>query len=145
MERLPRRANGVVVYVGAHNEEVGGQIACEVGPQGVREILARLAAYEDAGMAPEGVEELKRDWCDLCTIIGECGGIDWVRELARANKEGCVVARGRWDDSGRYAFPSGSTAVRCTECGCALTISEYRLNAWNYCPVCGAKMDGGEA
>ena len=55
------------------------------------------------------------------------------------------VRHGRWDDSGRYTFPSGSTAVRCTNCGCALTESEYRLNNWNYCPVCGAKMDGGTA
>lgn len=52
------------------------------------------------------------------------------------------VVHGRWDDSGRYTFPGGSTAVRCTECGCALTVSEFRLNNWNYCPVCGAKMDG---
>lgn len=55
------------------------------------------------------------------------------------------VVHGRWDDSGRYTFPSGSIAVRCTNCGCALTESEYRLNNWNYCPVCGAKMDGGTA
>ena len=55
------------------------------------------------------------------------------------------VVHGRWDDSGRYTFPSGSTAVRCTNCGCALTVSEYRLNNWNYCPVCGAKMDGGDS
>lgn len=54
------------------------------------------------------------------------------------------VVHGRWDDSGRYTFPSGSTAVRCTNCGCALTESEYHLNNWNYCPVCGAKMDGGQ-
>lgn len=53
------------------------------------------------------------------------------------------VVHGRWDDSGRYMFPGGGTAVRCTECGCALTVSEYRLNNWNYCPNCGAKMDGG--
>lgn len=53
------------------------------------------------------------------------------------------VVHGRWDDSGRYTFPSGSTAVRCTNCGCALTESEYHLNNWNYRPVCGAKMDGG--
>lgn len=52
------------------------------------------------------------------------------------------VVHGQWDDSGRYTFPSGSTAVRCTNCGCALTESEYHLNNWNYCPVCGAKMDG---
>ena len=54
------------------------------------------------------------------------------------------VVHGRWDDSGRYTFPGGSTAVRCTECGCALTVSEFRLNRWNYCPVCGAKMDRSE-
>lgn len=54
------------------------------------------------------------------------------------------VVHGRWDDSGRYTFPSGDTAVRCTNCGCALTESEYHLNNWNYCPVCGAKMDGGQ-
>lgn len=54
------------------------------------------------------------------------------------------VVHGRWDDSGRYTFPSGSTAVRCTNCGCALTESEYHLNNWNYCPVYGAKMDGGD-
>lgn len=55
------------------------------------------------------------------------------------------VVHGHWDDSGRYTFPGGSTAVRCTNCGCALTVSEYRLNNWNYCPVCGAKMDGGDS
>lgn len=51
---------------------------------------------------------------------------------------------GEWDDSGRYRFPGGAIAVRCTECGCALTISEYRLQNWNYCPVCGAKMKGAD-
>lgn len=52
------------------------------------------------------------------------------------------VVHGRWDDSGRYTFTCGGTAVRCTNCGCALTVSEYRLYNWNYCPVCGSKMDG---
>ena len=55
------------------------------------------------------------------------------------------VVHGRWDDTGRYTFPGGATAVRCTECGCALTMSEYYLQNWYYCPVCGAKMDGGGA
>lgn len=56
-----------------------------------------------------------------------------------------TVVHGRWDDSGRYTFPGGSTAVRCTKCGCALTESEYHLQNWNYYPVCGAKMDGGDS
>ena len=56
------------------------------------------------------------------------------------------VRHGRWDDSGRYQFPSGAKAIRCSICGCALNESEYRLFNWNYCPVCGAKMDfeGGD-
>lgn len=73
-------------------------------------------------------------------------GIETVLEYAENLPAADVapVVHGRWDDSGRYTFPGGSTAVRCTECGCALTVSEFRLNNWSYCPVCGAKMDGGE-
>lgn len=54
------------------------------------------------------------------------------------------VAHGRWDDSGRYTFADGSTAVRCTKCGCSLSVREYHANNWNYCPHCGARMDGGD-
>ena len=52
------------------------------------------------------------------------------------------VVHGRWDDSGRYIFPNGSIAVRCTECGCALNMDEFEKYYWHYCPNCGAKMDG---
>ena len=67
---------------------------------------------------------------------------DCIRYMDAADV--ALVVHARWDDSGRYTFPGGSTAVRCTECGCALTVSEFRLNNWNYCPVCGAKMDRSE-
>lgn len=65
--------------------------------------------------------------------------------LNRPAADVAPVVHAHWDDSGRYTFPGGSTAVRCTNCGCALTVSEYHLNNWNYCPVCGAKMDGGDS
>ena len=52
MERLTRRINGVVVYVGAKNPYSTGQIPCEVEPAGVREMMDRLAAYEDTGLEP---------------------------------------------------------------------------------------------
>lgn len=69
----------------------------------------------------------------------------WLNEEfeVKHNVDVVPVVHGRWDDSGKYTFPSGNAAVRCTNCGCALTESEYHLNNWNYCPVCGAKMDGG--
>lgn len=52
MERLTRRINGVVVYVGSKNPYSTGQIPCEVEPAGVREMMDRLAAYEDTGLEP---------------------------------------------------------------------------------------------
>ena len=79
--------------------------------------------------------------------VGESIDADVVISDIKGMKAADVapVVHGRWDDSGRYTFPGGGTAVRCTECGCALTVSEYHLNNWNYCPVCGAKMDGGDS
>ena len=75
--------------------------------------------------------------CGAICEFGEC----LIKRFPTADV--APVVHGRWDDSGRYTFPGGGTAVRCTECGCALTVSEYHLNNWNYCPVCWAKMDGG--
>ena len=51
----------------------------------------RLAAYEDTGLTPEEVDELTKDWTDLCTIVGECGGISRVMVLAEADKDGRLV------------------------------------------------------
>lgn len=89
--------------------------------------------YINAAEAAEKVAE--------ATGINTADLVDIFAGIPAADVE--PVVHGRWDDSGRYTFPGGSTAVRCTECGCALTVSEFRLNNWNYCPVCGAKMDGG--
>lgn len=55
------------------------------------ERFLRLAAYEDTGLEPAEVSELIKDWSDLCTAVGECGGIDRLRELAEADKEGRLV------------------------------------------------------
>lgn len=51
----------------------------------------RLAAYEDTGLKPEEVSALIKDLSDLRTTIGECGGIDRLRGLAEADKDGRVV------------------------------------------------------
>lgn len=54
-------------------------------------LKSRLAAYEDTGLTPEEVTALQKDWSDRCTVIGECGGIDRMRELAEADKAGRLV------------------------------------------------------
>ena len=50
-----------------------------------------LQKYLDTGLGPDEVTALQKDWSDLCTIVGECGGIDRLRELAEADKDGRVV------------------------------------------------------
>lgn len=51
----------------------------------------RIAAYEDTRLEPEEVTALQKNWSALCTVIGECGGIDRLRELTEADKDGRVV------------------------------------------------------
>ena len=57
----------------------------------VVQMADRLAAYEDTGLTPEEVSELIKDWSDLCTVVGECGGIDMIREICNADKEKRLV------------------------------------------------------
>lgn len=52
------------------------------------ELRGRLMRYEDTRLEPEEVDKLTKDWSNLCTVLGECGGIDALRELAEADKEG---------------------------------------------------------
>ena len=55
MDRLTKRCNGVVTYIGEENPYDTGQIAAELNTAACREILERLADYEDTGVTPEGV------------------------------------------------------------------------------------------
>lgn len=57
MERLTKRVNGVVTYIGKENKYGTGMIAAETlfSVSAVREILLRLAAYEDTGYEPEEI------------------------------------------------------------------------------------------
>lgn len=56
MERLTKRINGVATYIGKENSSDTGQIAAELNVVARREILERLADYEDTGLTPEGVK-----------------------------------------------------------------------------------------
>ena len=74
---------------------------------------SRLAAYEDTGLEPDEVNALQKDWSDLCTVIGECGGIDRLRELAEADKDGrLVVLPCKVGDVLYRASPSGVVVHR---------------------------------
>ena len=93
MERLTRRRDtGHAYYPRCFEEPCNGN-GCKFKDCLFDErICERLAAYEDSGCAPEEVSALVKDWSDLCTTIGECGGIDRLRGLAEADKDERVVA-----------------------------------------------------
>jgi len=71
--------------------EVRGGSFCEDGSCSQRKVWERLKEYEDTGLSPGEVVELEKDWITQCTIIGECGGLDRVIEMAEADKAGRVV------------------------------------------------------
>lgn len=103
-----------------------------------------MAEYIERAAAIEAFENGDLDVMEVFDVVGRAVGFSLpnVRVTLQSVPAADVapVVHGQWDDSGRYAFPSGDVAVRCTNCGCALTEREYHRNNWNYCPVCGAKM-----
>lgn len=86
MERLTNKREA-----DAQREEYEHRLANGYPRNIPEERFLRLAAYEDTGLTPAEVSALVKDWSDLCTIVGGCGGIDRLRELAEADKDGRLV------------------------------------------------------
>ena len=135
MERLTNKREA-----DAQREEYERRLANGYPRNIPEERFLRLAAYEDTDLMPEGVSALAKDWSDLCTTIGECGGIDRLRELAEADKDGRVaVVHGRWGHLGGDEW-------LCTACGFVITTEgSWDKPTKKYCEDCGAKMDGGNS
>ena len=85
MERLTKRINGVVTYIGEENSYDTGQIAAELNAAARREILERLAAYEDTGLSPQACVEAREIEAGLSA---EDYSIHRMVELMRADKDG---------------------------------------------------------
>ena len=88
MERLTKRCNGIVAYVGSEMQNDTGDIPCEVSTQGVREILVRLAENEDTRLSPTGCAAAKK-----ADELLEKNGIQIAAllELLEACEEGRIV------------------------------------------------------
>lgn len=97
MERLTKHSkqtsheNGICCthFLGFECIGVGGN--CARNCKWEEAAWSRLAAYEDSLLEPEEVSALIKDWIRLCTTIRECGGIDRLRKLAEADRDGRVV------------------------------------------------------
>ena len=80
--------------------------------------IKRLGEYEDTGLTPEEIENLKdQSASDVAEVVhGE-----WI-------ECDCCDPRDNW--------------VKCNSCGYETTLS--RNIKYGHCPNCGAKMDGGK-
>ena len=86
-----------------------------------------LREYLDTELIPEEVSALVKDWSDLCTIVGECGGLDRVRALAEDDKDGRVVV---------LPFTSGRTLLSKENINSPRLMKDVKL-AIRYCSSCG--------
>lgn len=114
MERLTKRINGVATYIGKENSYDTGQIAAELNTAACREILERLADYEDAGLSPQACVEAKEIEAGLSA---EDYSIHRMVELMRADKDGRLAV---------LPCKAGDTVYEVTS---RKTISEYRVKA----------------
>lgn len=88
MERLTKRRNGDATYIGKENSSDTGQIPAELNVVARREILERLAAYEDTGLSPQACAEAGEIDEGLSA---EDYSIHRMVELMRADKDGRLV------------------------------------------------------
>ena len=63
MERLTERQGGQVLYVGRHIKIPGLDCAGNMRVAAVRDVMDRLAEYEDTGLTPE---QIKANQPQLC-------------------------------------------------------------------------------
>ena len=88
--------------------------------------------YIERGVAIEKTET----FCDVfVTNWTDEKVLAWIKNLPTADV--VEVVHGRWISDDRDVLFS------CSECGIQISTSwDYGDLSWNYCPNCGAKMDG---
>ena len=59
--RLTERTPAAVVYIGRHTKMPGIDSASSMRVAAVRDVMDRLAAYEDTGLSPEQITKLLQD------------------------------------------------------------------------------------
>lgn len=91
MERLTKRAEGIVVYAGGYKQYEGGDIPAEVSPQGVRELLVRLAEYEDTGLMPWEIKSMQEEHFSGLEMAKLHSALMELKKYQEADKDGRIV------------------------------------------------------
>lgn len=90
MERLTKIINGGVVYFGPEHEPLQGSLPIEMNSRQVRDVLQKLAAYEDTGLTPAEALSMKMDMA-IVNAMFQGTEVKRMKELAKADKDGRLV------------------------------------------------------
>lgn len=81
--------------------------------------------------------------CDFCNQLYsdepcEPADCDWLQMLEEDAGDVAPVQHGRWIEDHDY--------LKCPECSVMVKrdFTFFDIGDWNYCPNCGARMDGAE-
>ena len=91
----------------------------------------------DANVLIESLENIAKNTVENFTVIATTlySAIDVVK--VQKPVDALEVVHGRWEKTEYHGF------LRCSECKDAYVADEWVEDGkWNYCPNCGAKMDG---
>ena len=103
-----------------------------------------MTEYIERAAAIKAAERAYHAW-SLAAATAGAGDVYKRQELCKAvasvfdsapAADVAPVVHGQWKQT---EYPFMTECEDCSECGCRIVIG---LN-WNYCPRCGAKMDGG--
>lgn len=95
----------------------------------------RDTALSNAGNAIaylKGGQKMLAESCEKCAAEHEQLA-KWLEEL-KQRRDAETVRHGRWVDWSMW----GDSKYECSECDCEMKYTT------NFCPRCGARMDGGE-
>ena len=75
MDRMTKRAGPAVTYTGQHAQYPDtGDVTAEMSYAAIRDVMLRLAKYEDTGLTPEQIDEMK-SWVDKIVAARDAGGL----------------------------------------------------------------------
>ena len=78
-------------------------------------------------------------------LVGRCDGLDIAAGLLRVAPAADVapVVHARWIHSRYEDCSEQFELVKCSQCNHEAYAMAFYVRGGNYCPSCGAKMDGG--
>lgn len=93
-----------------------------------------LLAYKNTGLTPEEIAAMQHTLSEYHKVADP---------LLRAQADGRLVVHGRWIHSRYEDCSEQFELVKCSQCNHEAYAMAFYVRGGNYCPNCGAKMNGG--